>query len=78
MKNRQSIILWYENVIRKINKLSFDTFLKTINAEMNAPDPIFICIKFSFYRSNVTETGSPMHVSDIILYRVSHEPSLFV
>ena len=36
MKNRQSIILWYENVIRKVNKLSLDTFLKTIGAEMNA------------------------------------------
>ena len=39
MKNKQSIdlILWYENGIRKVNKLSFDTFLKTIVAEMNAP-----------------------------------------
>ena len=37
MKNRQKIILRYENVIRKVNKLSFDTFLKTIGAEMNAP-----------------------------------------
>ena len=36
MKNRQSIILWYENVMRKVNKQSFDTFLKTIGAEMNA------------------------------------------
>ena len=48
MKNRQSIILWYENVIRKVNKLSFDTFLKTICAEIKAgaiADPIFICIR---------------------------------
>ena len=37
MKNRQNIILWYKNVIRKVHKLSFDTFLKTIGAEMNAP-----------------------------------------
>jgi len=37
MKNRQSIILWYENVIRTVNKLSFDTFLKTVGAEMSAP-----------------------------------------
>ena len=42
MKNRQSIILCYKNGIRKVNKLSFDNFLKTISAEMNAPDPIFI------------------------------------
>ena len=50
-EKRQSIILWYENVIRKVNKLSFDTFLKTIGAEMNAPDRskrwpyFFICTR---------------------------------
>ena len=37
MKNRKSIILCYKNGIRKVNKLSFDTFVKTIGAEMNAP-----------------------------------------
>ena len=37
MTNRQSIILRYENVVTKVNKLSYDTFLKTIGAEMNAP-----------------------------------------
>ena len=41
MKNRQSIILWYENVIRKVNKLSFSTSLKTFGAEMNAPVPSY-------------------------------------
>ena len=29
-------MLWYEHVIRTLNKLSFDTFLKTIGALMNA------------------------------------------
>ena len=38
MTNRQSIILQYENVVTKVNKLSCDTFLKTIGAEMNGPD----------------------------------------
>ena len=39
MTNRQSIILQYENVVTKVNKLSYDTFLQTIGAEMNAPGP---------------------------------------
>ena len=30
--------LWYETIITKVSKLSYDTFLKTIGAEMNAPD----------------------------------------
>ena len=34
MTNRQSIILRYENVVTKV------TFLKAIDAEMNAPVPI--------------------------------------
>jgi len=38
MTNRQSIILRYENAVTKVNKLSYDAFLKTIGAEMNAPD----------------------------------------
>ena len=36
---RQNIILWYENIVTKVNELSYDTFLKTIGAEMNGPGP---------------------------------------
>ena len=55
MKNRQSI----ENVVRKVNKLSYDTFLlKTNGAEMNAPGRsnsrpnVFFCIRYLLVPKN--------------------------
>ena len=39
MTNRQSIILRYENVVTKVNKLSYDAFIMTSAAEINAPVP---------------------------------------
>ena len=37
--NIQSIILQYENIVTKVNKLSYYTFLKTIGEEMNDSRP---------------------------------------
>ena len=37
MTNTQRLVLRYENIVTKVNKLSYERFLKTIGAEMNTP-----------------------------------------
>ena len=39
------MILRYENSVTKVSKLSYDSFLKTIDAEMNAPGRSSLCMK---------------------------------